>query len=81
VLAWAYERPDSGRGFGCTGAHFHRNWANEDFRRMMLNALVWTSGRDVPTDGVASTLTAEELAANLDEKPKPKPKPLQPATP
>jgi hypothetical protein len=50
---------------------------------MMLNALVWTSGRDVPTDGVASALTAEELAANLDEKPKPKPKPkpLQPATP
>ena len=85
VLAWAYERPDSGRGFGCTGAHFHHNWANEDFRRMMLNALVWTSGRDVPAGGIASTLTADELAANLDDKPKPqpkaKPKPLQPVTP
>ena len=25
VLAWAYERPEGGRGFGCTGAHFHRH--------------------------------------------------------
>ena len=25
VLAWAYERPDGGRGFGCTGGHFHKN--------------------------------------------------------
>jgi hypothetical protein len=76
VLAWAYERPDGGRGFGCTGAHFHRNWENEDFRRLMLNALVWTTGLDVPTTGVVSSVTAEDLAANLDEKPsKPTPKP------
>ena len=79
VLAWAYERPDAGRGFGCTGAHFHRNWSNDDFRRMMLNALVWTAGLDVPTEGVASAVTADDLAANHDDKPaKPAPKP-QPA--
>ncbi|MFM8496913.1 MAG: hypothetical protein ACKOEM_15555 [Planctomycetia bacterium] len=40
----------------------------------MLNALVWTSGLDVPTDGVASSLTPDDLAANLDDKPAPKPK-------
>lgn len=74
VLAWAYERPTGGRGFGCTGAHFHTNWENDDFRRLMLNALVWTSGLDVPTDGVASSLTPDDLAANLDDKPAPKPK-------
>ncbi|MFM8579115.1 MAG: family 16 glycoside hydrolase [Planctomycetaceae bacterium] len=68
VLAWAYERPDGGRGFGCTGAHFHNNWENNDFRRMMLNALVWTTGLDVPLSGVASTVSPEELAANLDPK-------------
>ena len=32
-MAWAYDRPDGGRGFGFTGGHFHRNWADEDFRR------------------------------------------------
>jgi type 1 glutamine amidotransferase len=68
ALAWAYERPDGGRGFGCTGGHFHRNWENDDFRKLMLNALVWTAGIDVPTDGVGSTVSAPDLAANLDEK-------------
>ena len=79
VLAWAYERSTGGRGFGCTGAHFHKNWENEDFRKLMLNALVWTAGLDVPADGVSSAVSAEDLAANLDDKaPKPKPAP-QPA--
>jgi hypothetical protein len=68
VLAWACERPDGGRGFGCTGAHFHRNWANDDFRRLMLNALVWTSGLDVPPAGVQSGVTPDDMAATLDDK-------------
>ena len=68
VLAWAYERPAGGRGFGCTGAHYHKNWANEDFRKMMVNALVWTSGLEVPAEGIASTLTSDDLVANLDDK-------------
>jgi hypothetical protein len=68
VLAWAYERPDGGRGFGCTGAHFHRNWAHDDFRRLLLNALVWTSGLDVPPAGVQSAVTTDEMGMNLDDK-------------
>jgi hypothetical protein len=68
VLAWAYERPDGGRGFGCTGAHFHKNWANDDFRKLMLNSLLWTSGLDVPQDGVVSSVSPEDLAANMDKK-------------
>ncbi len=68
VLAWAYERPDGGRGFGCTGAHFHKNWANDDFRKLMLNSLLWTSGLDVPQDGVTSSVSPEDLAANMDKK-------------
>ena len=68
VLAWACERPDGGRGFGCTGGHFHRTWANDDFRRLMLNALAWTSGLEVPADGVGSAVTPGIMAANLDDK-------------
>jgi type 1 glutamine amidotransferase len=68
VLAWAYERPGGGRGFGCTGGHFHRSWAQDDFRTMMLNALAWTAGLDVPAAGVSSTVTADDIAANLDDK-------------
>jgi hypothetical protein len=68
VLAWAYERPGGGRGFGCTGAHFHASWGNDDFRKLMLNALAWTAGLEVPSDGLASAVSQEELAANLDPK-------------
>lgn len=68
ALAWAYERPEGGRGFGCTGAHFHKNWADADFRRLMLNALAWTAGLDVPAEGITVELSAEDLAANQDEK-------------
>lgn len=69
-VMWCIERPDGGRGFGFTGAHFHRNWANDDFRRLVLNALVWIAKGDVPADGVPSTVTPEELTKNLDLKKK-----------
>jgi len=70
VLAWAYERADGGRGFGCTGAHFHKNWANDDFRKLMVNALAWTAGLEVPSPGFATTVSDEDLTANLDDKKK-----------
>ena len=63
-----HEHRAGGRGFGCTGAHYHKNWANDDFRKMMVNALVWTSGLEVPAEGVASTVTSDDLVANLDDK-------------
>ena len=34
----------------------------------MLNALVWTSGLDVPPGGVQSAVTPDDMAANLDDK-------------
>jgi type 1 glutamine amidotransferase len=67
-VAWAYERPGSGRGFGFTGGHYHINWAHDDFRKTVLNGLVWAAGLDVPAEGVSSkTLTTEQLRANMDE--------------
>ncbi len=68
TLAWAIERPDGGRGFGFTGGHFHKNWANENFRRLVLNAILWSAKAEVPAEGVQSKLTEEELKANLDQK-------------
>jgi hypothetical protein len=69
-LGWVYTRPDGGRGFGFTGGHWHYNWANDGFRTLVLNAIVWTAGRDVPAGGVRSKApTMEELEVNLDDKP------------
>ncbi|MEO0476940.1 MAG: ThuA domain-containing protein, partial [Planctomycetota bacterium] len=54
-LAWAYERPDGkGRGFGTTGAHYHHTWADRDWRTLILNAIAWTAGVEIPDDGVPS---------------------------
>ena len=70
-VAWTYQRPDGGRGFGFTGGHSHWAWANDSFRKVVLNGIVWTAGLDVPPDGVASkTPTYEDLEANQD-KPQP----------
>lgn len=71
---WTVERADGGRGFGYTGGHFHDNWGNDDVRKAVLNALLWVSKVEVPEGGVQSSVTSEELKANLDDKPTPKPK-------
>jgi type 1 glutamine amidotransferase len=68
VLAWAVERPDGGRGFGFTGAHTHKNWGDPNFRKLVLNAILWTAKLDVPADGVESKVSESELKQNLDPK-------------
>lgn len=67
-MAWAAERPDGGRGFGFTGGHYHENWGNENMRKLVLNAILWVAKVEVPTNGVKSTVTEEQLKANLDPK-------------
>jgi type 1 glutamine amidotransferase len=74
TMMWVMERPDGGRGFGFTGGHTHANWGNDSQRKVVLNAILWVAKVEVPKDGVASTVTAEQLAANLDPKPAPKKK-------
>ena len=68
VLAWAVERPDGGRGFGFTGAHAHKNWGDPNFRKLVLNAILWTAKLDVLPTGSNSSVTDEELKQNLDPK-------------
>jgi biopolymer transport protein ExbD/type 1 glutamine amidotransferase len=67
-MAWARQREDGGRGFGFTGGHFHWNWGNDQFRKLVLNAIAWTAHAEVPDSGVPSkSLTAGDLMANQDE--------------
>ena len=68
TVAWAYESPDGKRGFGFTGGHYHKNWANDDVRKIVLNAILWVAKVEVPKDGVSSIVTAEDLEQNLDDK-------------
>ncbi len=67
-VMWVYDRPDGGRGFGITGGHFHLNWGHDDFRKVVLNALLWITKVDVPVEGIECKITEADLMANLDPK-------------
>jgi type 1 glutamine amidotransferase len=72
VIAWGVQRTGDGRGFAIVMPHFYKNWSNEDLRRFILNGVVWTAKRDVPTDGVRTP--APDLAKFAPESIEPKPR-------
>jgi len=68
-VAWAYQRPAGGRGFGFTGAHNHKSWQNDGFRKVVLNAILWTANVNVPADGCPSETPDDAVIKdNLDGK-------------
>jgi hypothetical protein len=68
TVGWVYERPGGGRGFGFTGMHSHWTWAQDSFRKSVLNSLVWIAGAEVPPNGVPTpTPTLEQLEADLGQ--------------
>ena len=69
IMAWAFDRANGGRSFGFTGAHYHDNWGNEDFRRLVVNAILWSAKIHVPEDGAKVDLDPADLNKNLDKKP------------
>lgn len=70
TLMWSSTRPNGGRGFGFTGGHVHWNWAHPDYRKLVLNAIAWIAGAEVPQDGIESgPYTMEDMLANQDYPP------------
>ncbi|HUQ64569.1 MAG TPA: ThuA domain-containing protein [Flavitalea sp.] len=69
TVAWVYTRPDGGRGFGFTGGHVHKNWMEDNFRKLVLNAIVWSAHMEVPQTGIITkTPTEKELIALQKKK-------------
>ncbi|GAB5406227.1 MAG: ThuA domain-containing protein [Aureliella sp.] len=68
AVMWAVEAESGRRGFGFTGGHYHDNWANDDYRKVVLNALVWLAGAEVPASGIESKLADGDIDRNLDPK-------------
>jgi type 1 glutamine amidotransferase len=61
VAGWAYERADGGRSFVYGGVDFHDNMRTEDdYRRFLLNGIVWAAGLDVPESGVQAPVPPEQ---------------------
>lgn len=67
-VAWAYDRPDGGRGFGFTGMHAHNNWGVDGFRQTLVNALAWVTKLEIAEGGVpCEPVGPDELKAVIDE--------------
>ena len=61
-VAWLYERPDNGRTFSTTLGHPYRNFQREPFRRMLVNAILWSAGEEIPQHGADVKLSEDDLA-------------------
>jgi type 1 glutamine amidotransferase len=70
-VAWASERADGGRGFGFTGGHVHWNWGDDNFRKLVLNAILWTAQAEVPENGVGGDTPSREMLEANQDFPKP----------
>ncbi len=62
TVAWAFERkgPKGGRSFGTTLGHFHDNFTIPEFRKALVNGILWSAGVDVGDEGAKVLLTAEQ---------------------
>jgi hypothetical protein len=61
-VAWAWERPDSGRSFGFTGMHFHENWNKLEYRRLIVQGVLWSLHESIPENGLELNITESDLA-------------------
>lgn len=66
TLGWVYEGAGV-RTFGFTGGHYHRNWADDNFRKLVLNGIVWTASVEVPAEGVRSKVSPMPRYPTIDE--------------
>jgi type 1 glutamine amidotransferase len=62
TVAWAGESPDGGRSFGFSGLHFHENWKLAEYRRLVLQGILWTIKQPIPEGGMPVNVTAGDLA-------------------
>ena len=71
TVAWAFERPDGGRSFGFTGGHFHWNWGNDDIRKLVTNAILWTGKSGIGPEGASinKPVGLDSLLQNQDYEP------------
>lgn len=61
TVAWAWERPDGGRSFGFSGLHFHENWKQRAYRRLVAQGVLWTLKMPIPKAGLAVEVPESEL--------------------
>jgi type 1 glutamine amidotransferase len=69
-VGWVYERPNAkgGRSFGFVGGHFHSNFGEPEFRRAIVNGILWTAHVEVPPQGAPVAITAADMELPPDDR-------------
>jgi type 1 glutamine amidotransferase len=52
TVCWSWERPDGGRSFGFVGIHFHSNWQRPEYRRLVVQGILWTLQLPISEEGL-----------------------------
>jgi hypothetical protein len=66
-IATAYDK-NGARGVLWGGMDYHSALLNENYRRFVLNAILWTAGIEVPKGGVKSNAKGLQLSANKPDE-------------
>lgn len=61
TCAWAWSRPDGGRSFGFVGLHYHDNWREEFYRRLVVQSVRWTLSMPTAETGYSVEVPSELL--------------------
>ena len=68
IVAWTFERKDGGRSFSCSGAHGHWEWANDGLRQMIVNGILWTAKKEVPSKGFDCQIDKTSMNQYFDKR-------------
>ena len=87
TAVWTLERKDGGRSFGFVMLHYHSNWQREDYRRMVVQGVLWSLKQGIPEGGVKADIDSKKLeldgalppaaAEGVEKKPKKEKKPKE----
>lgn len=64
MAAWAWERGDGGRSFGFVGLHFHANWQLPEYRRFVVQGVLWSMKLPIPGGGANVDIDPKKLELN-----------------
>jgi type 1 glutamine amidotransferase len=62
AVAWVWDRPDGGRAFVTTLGHSYKYFQQDNFRRMIVNGILWAAKVDVPKAGAPVNVAEGVLA-------------------
>lgn len=63
-IAWVWQRPDGGRSFGFVCLHFHSNWQLPEYRRFVVQGVLWSLHQPIPAGGVPVDVDSKHLELN-----------------